>query len=216
MRKLSRSDPRLRYPLYTLAEAARYLDVPTSTLYSWARPREGSPLIPVVHARGHSESVPFIGFAEAFVIAAARKAGVPHHRVRPGVEAIRERAGGIEYALASQLVYTDGAEILLGQLEDDLEVARLNQKQFTHTVHNQLRLISYARDGFAESLQLPKYSVAKVTVDPRIASGRPLIESGGARVQDVISRALAGDTEGAIARDFAVPIQEVRELVGNA
>jgi len=84
--------------------------------------------------------VPFIGTAEAFVIKAAERAGVPKHRIRSGVEAIRRKAGSVEHALATKLVYIDGAEILLDFLDDDLEVAvaATSQRQFKQTVKDQL------------------------------------------------------------------------------
>jgi hypothetical protein len=49
-------------------------------------------------------AVPFIGLAEAFVLQAARRAGVPRHRIRPGVEAVKSGLG-LEHALASRLLY---------------------------------------------------------------------------------------------------------------
>ncbi len=216
---LSENDPRLAWPIFTISEAARHLDLPVSTLHNWARPpAEGSaPLVTAFAARGHRATVPFIGFTEAFVLNAAFKAGVPHHRIRPGVEAIKQQVGGLEHALAYKRVFTDGAEILFRFVEEeDLTVARTNQTQFTKTVENQLRLIRYADDGFAARVQLPKYSVAVVTVDPHVASGSPLIESGGARVKDLIDRYQGGDPEADIARDFEVPLNEVKEIVGNA
>jgi uncharacterized protein (DUF433 family) len=160
--------------------------------------------------------MPFVGFAEAFVLKSALNAGVPEHRIRPGVEAIK-RELPIEFALAHKRVFTDGAELLYrAAAEDhDLEVARTSQRQFTAAVRNQLRLITYADDGYAFRLRLPRYH-APVTVDPFVASGRPLLESGGARVKDLIDRFQGGDSEEAIARDFAVPLEEVREVVGTA
>ncbi len=217
MKRLRPTDLRISQPLYTFAEAAQYLDLPASTLRSWAKPLEGPPLITIVSKRGFSASLPFIGFAEAFVIAAAKHAGVPGRRIRQNVAAIRQRAGGIEYALANRFVYTDGAELLLEVGGDgDLMVPRTMQGQMRATVENQLRLIQFAGDDYAERIQLPKYEIAEVTVDPRIASGRPLVESGAARVEDVVARVRAGDSVEAVGRDFAVPETEVRELVGRA
>ena len=217
MRALSETDLRVTQPLYTLSETARLLELPRSTMHAWAFPIDGPPLITIVRKAGYGATVPFIGFAEAFVISMARRAGVPRRRIRPNVEAVQTRAGGVPHALAHRLVFTDGAEILLAHAgEDDLSVPRTWQQQMRLTVENQLRLISFAGDGYAERIRLPKYEVAEVTVDPKVASGRPLIESGGARVEDVISRYRAGDSIESIASDFEVRIEEVRELIGYA
>jgi uncharacterized protein (DUF433 family) len=218
-RNIAPDDPRVAWPLFTVSEAARYLGLPVSTLHNWARPpHSGEPLITIFESAGRRPTIPFVGFAEAFVLRAAQRAGVPEHRVRPGVEAIKRQAGSIEHALAYKLVFTDGAEILFRELleEEDLTVARIGQRQFTRTVKDQLRLISYADDGYAARLRLPQYERAVVTVDPLVAAGRPLVESGGARVKDLIDRYKGGDTEADIARDFAVPLEEVEEIVGSA
>lgn len=215
--RLSRHDLRLAVPLYTLGEAARYLDVPASTLHAWARPTDAAPLITVLPKHGHFPSLPFIGFAEAFVIKAAVDAGVPPVRIRPGIKKIKERAGGIEHALASRVVYTDGAELLLETIDDeDLEVARTDQRTFRKAVESKLQLITFGEDGdvFAERIRLPRYERAHVVVDPRFASGKPIVEEGLApRVKDLVDRVLGGDDPRLVARDFKIPLTHVQEIL---
>jgi uncharacterized protein (DUF433 family) len=215
--ELSRHDVRAFVPLYTLAEAASYLDVPSSTLYTWARPTDAPPLITALPKRGHFATLPFIGFAEAFVIKTAIDAGVPNHRIRPGIEKIKARAGGLEHALASRIVYTDGAELLLEAVEedDDLDVPRTDQRTFREAVENSLKLITFG-DDYAERIRLPKYKNAKVVVDPHVASGKPLLESGfGARVKDLVDRVSAGDDPASVARDFKVPLPQLKAILGS-
>lgn len=85
---------RFSTPLYGISEAAGCLDVPSSTLATWAygyaRRRPGVGVIearPVVTAfrptHRHEAAVPFIGLAEAYALAAFRQAGVPMQRIRP-------------------------------------------------------------------------------------------------------------------------------------
>jgi hypothetical protein len=106
--------------LYGIGEAAGYLSVPRSTLTAWAygydrrrgagaRSFQAEPIISAVKLGHRSDpAVPFIGLAEAYTLAAFRKAGVPMQRVRPAVDAL-EAELGLEYALASKRLYTDGA-----------------------------------------------------------------------------------------------------------
>lgn len=64
-------------PLYTIAEAAQYVGLPYSTLQSWVGPgRDREPLVTSLARQGYEASIPFIGLAEAFVLQAARTAGV--------------------------------------------------------------------------------------------------------------------------------------------
>jgi uncharacterized protein (DUF433 family) len=201
--------------LYTTSEAARYLGLPISTLQSWINPRhEADPLVTTVARRGYEAGIPFIGFAEAFVLQTARRAGVPRHRIRPGVEAVKADLG-LPHALASRLLYTDGAELLVKYATDDedLEVARSRQRQLTKTVTNQLRLITYAGDGYAERLQLPSYGPAEVVVDPAVGFGYPVIKGAGTRVKDVLDRFWAGEPLRMIAYDFDLSDEVVEAIV---
>ena len=60
---------------------------------------------------------------------------------------------------------------------------------------------------------MPAYATANVTVDPRQAFGQPLVVHGGARVEDLVDRFQAGDGFAAIASDFAVPAEEVEDVI---
>lgn len=163
--------------------------------------------------------MPFIGFAEAFVLSSFRRAGVPLQRIRPAVEVLAGEIG-IDHALASERLYTDGAEVLFDYASrndehevKDLVVVRTRQRQFSEVVESYLRRIRYGGDGWAESLELPAYGMAEVMVDPRIAFGRPLLVNGGARVEDVVDRFQAGDSVADISVDFDVPSDQVEDVV---
>ena len=82
---------RTERPLYTMAEAAQIVDVPASTMRSWVkgyrresrngRPVIGEPFITSFGTRSRGmPSIPFIGTAEALVVAAVRRRGVPLQR----------------------------------------------------------------------------------------------------------------------------------------
>lgn len=208
---------RLSRPVFTLREAARYLGMPVSTLHAWGR--SADPLITVAPRHGHEATVPFIGFAEAFVLSAFRKAGVPLQRIRPAVEVLRKTIG-IEHALAAKHLYTDGAEVLFNYANErgepellELTVVRTGQKQFSELVRDYLKRIQYANDGWASMLELPTYRDATVVVDPTRAFGLPLLVHGGARVEDLVDRFVAGDHLADIAFDFDVPEQEVEDVI---
>jgi uncharacterized protein (DUF433 family) len=218
LQPLPTDDHRVAWPLYTIREAARYLDLKPSTLHHWVRPARDEPLVTTLPGSGRQPTVPFIGLTEAFVIAAAKAAGVPDYRIRPGVEAIKREAGGLDHALASRLVSTDGAEIFYDQLDDeDLTVARTTQRAFRKAVESHLKLIEFEQgDAYAQRLRLPQFRHAEVMIDPHVASGRPLLRRGvGVRVKDLVDRVQAGDQEDDVARDFGVTLEELQEVVGN-
>ncbi len=161
---------RLRFdtPLYTVADAARIVDVPASTLATWAkdyvrrfpnRPKvSGGPVITFQAPSRHNEpSIPFVGLAEALVLAAVRRSGVPMQRIRPALTSL-EREIGVEHALASRRLFTDGAELLFdygerqhdtveGRSAQDLVVVRNGQRVFVDVITEYLQRIQYGTDG---------------------------------------------------------------------
>lgn len=166
---------------------------------------------------GRRATVPFVGFAEAFVLGALRGAGVPMQRIRPAVAKLSAEIG-LEHALASQRVYTDGAELIFDyatQSDDEalLTVVRTGQQHFAQIIRDYLKRITYGDDGWAERLRLPAYTKAEVTVDPRQAFGQPIVVHGGARVEDLVDRFQAGDGFAEIAADFGVPAEEVEDVI---
>jgi uncharacterized protein (DUF433 family) len=217
---LDGDDARLSHAIFTLRETAGYLGVPNSTIHAWARPGAGrSALITVFPRHGAQATVPFVGFAEAYVLSAFRRAGVPLQRIRPAVDAL-SRTIGLEHALASKRLYTDGAEVLYDYATEaeegellELVVVRTGQHQFSEVVRDYLQRITYGSDGWASRLQLPTYRHAEVVVDPRIAFGLPLVMHGGARVEDLVDRFVAGDSVADIAYDFGVPPEEVEDVI---
>jgi uncharacterized protein (DUF433 family) len=218
-RTIPSDDPRVAHPIFTLREAAGYLGVPKSTMHQWARRSERPPLITVFPRQGQQATVPFIGFAEAYVLSAFRRAGVPLQRIRPAVDVLR-REIGIEHALASQRLFTDGAEVLFDYAEQrdekdllDLVVVRTGQHQFSDLVRDYLQRIAYGTDGWASEVQLPSYTQAHVIVNPEVAFGLPFVTGAGARIEDLVDRFLAGDTLGDIAADFEIPAAEVEDVI---
>lgn len=222
-------DQRFDTPLYTLAEAARVLDVPPTTFQTWSRGYirhrqsgpdvQGEPMVTDVGAAPGTATIPFIGLAEGFVLAAVRKQGVPLQRIRPAIKVLRAELG-VAHALASRKLYTDGAEILFDyasatgdETARELVVVRHGQRVFTEVFEHYLNRITFAEDGFAQRLLLPQYHVAHVIVDPRFGFGQPTFLHGRARLEDVLGRFWAGDALTDIAADFGVPEADLEDVV---
>lgn len=159
--RIEADDPRIARPVFTLRETATYLDLPKSTVQDWARPgRRPVPVITCFPTRGKQENVPFIGVAEAYVLSAFRRARVSMRRIRPAGKALSS-AIGIEHALVSKRLYTDGAEVLYDYASSEhdeelwgLTVVRTGQTQFAEIVRDYLKRITYADDGWASRVPI--------------------------------------------------------------
>jgi uncharacterized protein (DUF433 family) len=232
MTRKDTEDIRFQAPLYTLAEAARFLGVPTSTFGTWAKgyvrrppgrpPVQGDRILTSVDAPRNFPTIPFIGLAEGMVLAAFRKGGVSLQHIRKAVS-ILDREIGIEHALASKRVYTDGAVILFdyADAQQDDELAGLTevvsrQRVFAPIVREYLKRIEYAKDGWAEQLVSPTTRDRIVVVDPRRAFGQPIFVHGAAPVESVVSRWKAGESLAHVARDFGVPPADVEDYLRAA
>lgn len=225
-------EPRYSSPLYTEAEAARVLGLPASTLRSWTHPlnyktvggyHERKALVTTAARPFRGKTIPFVGLAEAFVLSAFRRTGVPMQRIRPALPVLEERFGLVA-ALMSERLKSDGAEVLYEygldpSLDDDfvpeqrdLVVVRNGQRLFAEVVEDQLKTIVYS-DGIVKSLRLPAWADVDVVADPDLNAGQPTIASRGIRVADLLSRSAAGDTVADLADDYRLAPDYVRQIL---
>jgi uncharacterized protein (DUF433 family) len=215
-------DELLLIPLYSQSEAAGMLGLPQSTFNHWASGYETAagnrkPGFITVERVGRGYTVPFIGLAEAWIVRAFVKAGVPVPKIRPALEQLRTQIG-LEYALASDRLQTDGAEILWDLRQKDaafddnrLVVVRNGQTTFGEIVREHLKQVEY-RDGFIGQVRIPRASGAEYTIDPEINFGQPTLTEYGVRVEDVIARIVAGETIEDVAKDYDIPAATVENL----
>jgi uncharacterized protein (DUF433 family) len=216
---------RFDVPLYSLSDAARHIAVPRSTFDDWARgysrdskdgesSEQGAPVVTAFTSVA-GPSIPFIGLAEGFVLAAFRRSGVPLQRIRPALARL-QRELGLSHALASRSLYTDGAEVLYDYAETsgdtpaarsarDLVVVRNDQRVFKEVVQDYLRRIDFGQDQWAQVIHLPQYRSADVLVDPDRSFGVPIFAHGAARVEVVLGRFRAGESLETLSEEFGVP-----------
>ena len=148
---------------------------------------------------------------------------VPMQRVRPALDELKRRLG-VDHALASRRLYTDGAELLFdyalrsadaktAPLVLELVVARHGQRVFAEAVEQYLVNIEYGPDQYASLIHLPSYSCAEVVTDPLRSFGHPILARGGARVSDVLDRFWAGESLTELTDEFGAPPEQLEDLV---
>jgi uncharacterized protein (DUF433 family) len=224
---------RFATPLYTVPEAASYLRVPVSTFATWAtgyrrraagRHVRGEPVVTATGPRRRGQPViPFVGLAEGLVLAALRRSGVPLQRIRPALDRLEQEIG-LHHALATQRLFTDGAEVLFDYAEatEDAEAAaavrqlvvvRSGQRVFNEVVAEYLHNLRFSADGYVDLIRLPAYVVAEVVADPTRGFGQPVFARGGARLEDALSMFKAGEDLATVAEEFGVPPEQLEDTL---
>jgi uncharacterized protein (DUF433 family) len=172
---------------------------------------------------GRSPIIPFVGLAEGMVLAAIRKSGVSLQRIRPALNQLQAEMG-VQYALASQRLFTDGAEVLFDYAAHDadedtenavreLVVVRNGQRVFNPVVESYLQRVDFADDGYARLIRLPAYAVADVVVDPRRGFGQPIFSHGGARLEDALAMFEGGEPLSVVSAEYDVPPEQLEDAI---
>ena len=229
LKGITKDAERFERPLYTVAEAARFVGMAPSTLDTWARGYERrrntsavirkEPVITALEQRpGDRRSIPFIGLVEAAVVQAFRQTGLPMQRIRRALEVLTEQ-GELEHALASRQIYSDGAEILYDYAlsSDDkqlrlLTVVHSGQRAFHEVIKQYLERITF-QDTWASKLILPVTKRHLLQVSASVQAGEPQLLHGGAPLSAVRSRLVAGELAKSVARDYGVPCDEIVEAI---
>lgn len=219
-------------PLYSQAEASRFLGLSASTYRNWARGYDyerggktitAAPVVTTVaRETAHGPNIPFVGLAEGYALYAIRATGVPLQKIRPAL-AILDREVGMRHALASRRLFTDGAEVLFdygeksGGDERDalrgLTVVRDNQRVMADVVGSYLNRIEFGGDGLADQIPLLGFRSAEVVADVRRSFGQPTFERGGARLEDVLSLFVAERDVDVVAAEFGIPRSQLEDVL---
>lgn len=200
-------------PLLTARDAAAHLRMPESTLDVWLINRgDESPLVHSVppERRGWPR-VPFAGLIEAYVLRSLRELNIKMDEIRRIAAIVRSEFDD-EYALASQRIATDGANLFV-TLADESLVNQHHQAPFREVIEAHLRLIHWDRQGKPDQLRLAQYPAsAEVIIDPRFGWGRPVMASSKVPVAAVVDLWHAGEPMDVVAEEFGLSRDVVEDI----
>lgn len=178
------------------------------------------PIITSVHPALNQRSIPFIGLVEATVVEAFRRTGLPMQRIRVALK-ILALQGELEHPLASQRLYSDGANVLYNYAknEGDKQLSLLTltevttgQCVFHDVIRRYLTRIKYS-DKWATELIVPVTERQILLVRPSVAAGDPIFMNGGAPLSAIRSRVQAGENVESVAADYGVPPDDIDEAL---
>jgi uncharacterized protein (DUF433 family) len=221
-------DPK-EVPRYPVPEAARYLQIPASTLTSWVAGRKypvtagERDFPPLIHRPEPDDPrLSFSNLVEAHVLRALRtKHKVPIKAVRTALDYAQEKSGIDRLLLDDGLRATPG-EVFLEQLDDLVNIGRRGQTAMKEILGRFLQRID--RDIQGSPLRLfpftrPPEQIASgtiprlVVIDPVIASGRPITMRRAIRTSTIADRFNAGESILDLVEDCALDAAEVEEAI---
>jgi len=210
--------------MYTVAEAARHLGLPRATLRSWVYGRNYRAGGKSRFSRGiirrpdsSDERLSFTNLVEAHVLRALRvKHDVSMPLVRKALK-YAETELGISRILISEKLRAAPGEMFLKEYGRLLSLTVSGQVAMEEMLRQYLARV--ARDVDGAPLRLYPFISPEVedrrviSIDPRIAYGRPSIPSKGVSTAILAERANAGEEIKDLAAYYGLAIEDVKEAV---
>jgi uncharacterized protein (DUF433 family) len=215
-------DPR-NFPTYTVAEAALLVNVAAGTIQRWMdgkylfRSNERfDPLI--VAADTNRRLLSFYNLAEAHILRITRKEfKVPMLQVRRAIQYLQSIKASPHPLLTNEF-RTEGKYLFVKELEQYINASRHGQLGLAPVLDRYLQRISFDQNGMPCRIypavgNLKKDLSAPVMVDPKLSSGRLVIEGTGIMVAAARTRHLTGETYEQLGRDYRIAPEKIKMAV---
>jgi uncharacterized protein (DUF433 family) len=205
-------DPR-ETPIYGVREAALYLQIPRSTLRHWLKASPNRRAIIEVAQPSDDGFLSFYNLLEAHVIKVAVQRDAWLHRIREGVETLRERVPNSQHPLLEHELWTASGyrDVFVKTVTGEIEnISRGGQFEFRKLLSRYLSRIDKDKSGL---YQLRPYGFQHIAINHRVSGGRPVVKGTGILAEMIASRRRAGETVTALAHDYEITTADVRDAV---
>ena len=225
LKKIDQTDARFA-PAYGVSEAARYLGIPRSTLWSWTSGIQDGP------DRGDFEPVilvppseivqlSFVNLVEAHILVALRRVHkVRLQDIRMALDTLEKQfPGKTKYPLAFQSFATDGKYLFLKHLGQLINLSKRGQLEMAKVIDMYLHRIEYDAGGpvvlypFTRDPFLKDDQPRAVSMTPYISFGRPVLSGRGVPTEIVFERFNAGELIKTLAKDYGHKRWEIEETI---
>lgn len=217
-------DPR-NIPSYSAGDAARYLNIPASTIRSWTagyhyKVTDGKKKFePVITTKNKQPlRLSFINLIEIHVLRAIRQ----HHqidleKVRTALDYIDEQIK-MPHPLAHQEFFTDGVDLFIDRYGELINASNQRQTILKDAIKAHLERIEPDDKGLAIKLfpftrNEERDNPRIIVIDPRIAFGRMVIAGTGIPTDIIAERFRAGDSQTQLAHDYECDIEQIEEAI---
>jgi len=218
---MKRFDP-LEIPLYGVAEAARWVGVPVSTLRKWVYGRDypaaggkrrSQPLI--IPADERAGLLSFANIAEAHILEATRQFHIPRADVRAAID-LWAKSDPSPHPLLTGKFHRFGKTVVVEFLNEKVSASRPREGQ---------RMLGDIFDDYLERIQrdasdrilrffpMRRNEHRRVMLDFDISGGQPVMSGTGILVEVLYERKKAGESTNVIAADYGLSRRAVDEAI---
>ncbi len=207
-------------PLYSQAEAARYLLIPPSTLRYWAigESTNTRTVKPVIETPKGSSQLSFLNLVELHILDSLRKSHkIDFPTIRKSLEFVK-RELDTKRPLLDEEFETDGVSLFVDRYGKLINVSQEGQEAMRAVLHSSLNRVE--RDSRHIPIKLFPYTQTNLETSPRLISmspslfsGRPVINGTGISTMVIASRYKAGDSVEELSSDFNQPSQAIQEAI---
>ncbi len=210
---------------YSLAEAARYLKIPPTTLRPWVAGRKyprqqntGYFSRLITTPEDHPPRLSFNNLVEAYVLRALRaQHGVSIDAVRKAID-FAQKSYHIKRLLLSPELRTEAGDLLLEKYGELVNLTKSGQLAMKKILEAHLKRVEW--DQAARPTRLYPFSTGDpidgrkiIVIDARLAFGRPIIFRRRISTAAIVDRIDAGESVDAIAADYELERGEVEEAI---
>jgi uncharacterized protein (DUF433 family) len=212
-------------PVYTASEAARYLQLPPSTVRAWtfgqpssARNQTRAFQSVIRVASRDARRLSFLNLIELLVLAAIRrKHSVSLPQVRSALRFL-ERRFPSAHPLANHQFQTNGADLFIEKFGEILNVSRDGQVEMRELLEAYLHCVERDARGVPVKLYLPSLKSSSVergviVIDPHVSLGRPVLDGTGIRTEIIVDRFRAGEPIDSLASDYGRSRDEIEAVL---
>ena len=202
-------------PIYSIADASRYLHIPVPTLKTWLTGRSyptkmgKKDFTPLIQRPNPDVSqLSFTNLVEAHVLRVIRtEHKIALDKVRLALDYMSEQFQ-TPHPLVQKQFQTDGADLFLDQIDHLINVSRSGQLAIREILKNLLTRVEWNEEDIAARLfPFVETSLAEnipkiLTIDPNISFGKPTITGTGIPTKIVTELYDSGDDLAQIATDY--------------
>jgi len=210
-------------PAYALAEASRYLKLPSATLRSWVvgRPYPKSEGVghspPLIHPpQKQPLLLTFWNLIEAHVLRSLRtEHGVSIKALRQALS-YAQQSERIDRLLLSKDLRTNAGKLFLEKYGELIELSASGQLAMRKLFEEHLKRVEWDEWQFPVRLYpfVPGEADRRpIAIDPKIAFGRPVVLRVGVSTGVIADRIDAGESPADLAEDYGLSVSEIEEAI---